>query len=76
MRFPPSGLARIIHEDGAVSRTGPGTRVSPAPGLRHPLARTQLFELRAGLGGPWSARRARDTLVPPDGAVRFVNNAG
>jgi len=33
-------------------------RAAPRGWLRHPLAQTQLFELRTGLGGPTSRARA------------------
>src|SRR5438552_5685008 len=43
---------RTTREAGGSCRRGPRR----AAGLRHPLARTQLFELRTGLGGPTPPR--------------------
>ena len=41
----------LLVDETAVGGLGPGGRGGPGR-LRHPLARTQLFELRAGRGGP------------------------
>src|SRR6266540_2206534 len=56
-------------------RSGCGScrRVRPrAAGLRHPLARTQLFELRTGLGGPTPPGRPGAHTTPPAAAAASV----
>src|SRR6266540_4371335 len=48
-------------------------RVRPrAAGLRHPLARTQLFELRTGLGGPTPPGCPGAHTTPPAAAAASV----
>src|SRR6266542_6032673 len=56
-------------------RSGCGScrRVRPrAAGLRHPLARTHLFELRTGLGGPTPPGCPGAHTTPPAAAAAFV----
>src|SRR6266545_2418399 len=56
-------------------RSGCGScrRVRPrAAGLRHPLARTQLFELRTGLGGPTPPGRPGAHTTPPAATAALV----
>jgi len=57
-----------MNGSGGIGRLAPWS--APRGGLRHPLARTQLFELRIGLGGPTPpAVRDAPRRHPPDPAT-------
>ena len=66
-------VGRAAREAGGACRRGRGLRGR----LRHPLARTQLFELRTGLGGPTprGPAGAAPCATRPVTPASFVNNA-
>src|SRR6266542_7077243 len=56
--------ASIGISSSQVSERVRSPRAASRDRLRHPLARTQLFKLRTGLGGPTSLDRARRPAAP------------